>query len=224
MLQSDMAKSVEVKVILTTLRQAKIIFWDFDGVIKDSVGIKALAFEQIFSQFGKEIALKIRQHHEAHGGVSRFIKIPLYLGWANQTGDDQQVKKYCDHFADLVFQAVIDAPWVNGVKEYLGQNYQRQKFILVTATPQEEIEKILKSLEINQYFIKVYGAPFSKDKAVKESLQKYELQNNDALLVGDSESDLKAANENDVRFILRKNEFNHHLQTTFTGLTFADLK
>ena len=59
----------------------KVVFWDFDGVIKDSVGVKSDAFESIFLPFGRDVAAKVREHHEKNGGVSRHKKIPLYLAW-----------------------------------------------------------------------------------------------------------------------------------------------
>ena len=60
----------------------KILFWDFDGVIKDSVEVKTQAFFQLFEPFGELVAEKVRKHHEAHGGMSRFDKFPIYLQWA----------------------------------------------------------------------------------------------------------------------------------------------
>ena len=63
------------------IKCASIVFWDFDGVIKDSVEVKAAAFERLFLPYGAEIARRVRQHHEAHGGMSRFDKVPLYLAW-----------------------------------------------------------------------------------------------------------------------------------------------
>ncbi|MEC7219091.1 MAG: hypothetical protein VXW29_01645, partial [SAR324 cluster bacterium] len=32
----------------------KLIFWDFDGVIKDSVPLKTEAFDQLFCEYGEE--------------------------------------------------------------------------------------------------------------------------------------------------------------------------
>ena len=61
----------------------KLIFWDFDGVIKESVSIKTTAFVKLFENFGSEVTAKIKMHHEDHGGMSRFKKIPIYLRWAN---------------------------------------------------------------------------------------------------------------------------------------------
>lgn len=65
--------------VKTLIGSAELIFWDFDGVIKDSVSVKTLAFEKLFLPYGKKIAQKVKNHHEANGGVSRFEKIPLYL-------------------------------------------------------------------------------------------------------------------------------------------------
>jgi|TARA_Y100000310_G_C20511448_1_gene729077 beta-phosphoglucomutase-like phosphatase (HAD superfamily) len=35
--------------------KAKVIFWDFDGVIKDSVNVKTRAFEKLFLPFGENV-------------------------------------------------------------------------------------------------------------------------------------------------------------------------
>ena len=70
------------------VKQAQVIFWDFDGVIKDSVQVKSLAFQKIFSEYGFDVVNRVRRHHERNGGMSRFEKFPLYLSWANQTVTD----------------------------------------------------------------------------------------------------------------------------------------
>ncbi|MBD75016.1 MAG: haloacid dehalogenase, partial [Rickettsiales bacterium] len=44
---------------LDLIKKAKIIFWDFDGVIKESVSVKSDAFEKLFQPFGIEIAKKV---------------------------------------------------------------------------------------------------------------------------------------------------------------------
>ena len=63
---------------------AKAIFWDFDGVIKDSVSLKSDAFSELFSSSDKAVVNKINEHHELNGGVSRYEKIPLYLEWSGK--------------------------------------------------------------------------------------------------------------------------------------------
>ena len=45
-----------------------------------------------------------------------------------------------------------------GVREYLLAHNKNQRFVLVTATPQEEIEQILQVLDIIHCFYEVHGA------------------------------------------------------------------
>ena len=199
------------------VKEFEIIFWDFDGVIKDSVMVKSKGYEQLFLSYGKDVAERVRKHHEAHGGVSRYEKIPLYLSWVGEPADSDQVQEFCKRFSDLVQQAVINAPWVSGAKEYLKSNCSFQYFVLVTGTPQEEMEQILVALDLNQCFREVYGAPMAKSKAIKDVLKHLDCSPEKALMVGDSDSDLIAAEANRVPFLLRRTSLNQSLQKRYSG-------
>ncbi|MEO0534962.1 MAG: HAD hydrolase-like protein [Cyanobacteria bacterium P01_A01_bin.123] len=209
--------------IYKLLQSADVIFWDFDGVIKDSVTVKSAAFEHLFLPYGKAIAAQVRQHHEAHGGISRYEKMPIYLGWVGESVDELTVQKFCDRFSKLVQQAVIDSPWVPGIKPYLEANHTRQRFILVTATPQSEIIRILTALNLRDCFEQVYGAPKPKSQAVMKYLQQWQYRPDQAVLVGDSQSDLVAAQTNYVPFLLRSTPLNRSLQKTYAGPKFKEL-
>ena len=188
------------------------VFWDFDGVIKESVEVKSDAFEQLFISFGKDIAKKVRNHHEENGGISRFDKLPIYLDWAEQPLSEQLITKYAENFSQLVKQRVVDSPWVAGVLDYLQNNYKKKQFFLITATPQQEIDDILSQLDIVKYFKQVVGSPTSKIKAIKILLKRYNIDSQKAIMVGDSVSDYEAAKSNHVAFILRRTSLNKELQ------------
>ena len=82
------------------LESYKFVFLDFDGVIKDSVEVKADAFEQLFSSYGEDIVKRLRIHHEANGGVSRYEKLPLYLEWFGIRPDENTIEEFamrCRH-------------------------------------------------------------------------------------------------------------------------------
>lgn len=209
--------------IETLLRRAVLIFWDFDGVIKDSVGVKSQAFEKLFLPYGQELTNRVRRHHESNGGVSRFQKIPLYLKWAGESADIHQVDEYCLRFSALVLQAVVDAPWVPGVHEYLQRHYIDQKFVLISATPQSEIEQILEMLKISHMFCEIYGAPKTKTDIIRDVLFRLKCSKGDAVVVGDSETDMNAADKNEVPFILRKTELNHFILDKHSGPVFEKL-
>ena len=201
----------------------KLIFWDFDGVVKDSVDVKTQAFVNLFESYGARVANQVKFHHESNGGMSRFEKLPLYLRWAGEFVTRDKIRDYCDRFARMVLQAVIDAPWVPGVREYLLAYHDRQRFVLLTATPQEEIQQILQALGIAHYFLEVHGAPSPKATAIRDVLQRLQYQPEDALMVGDSETDLNAAEANQVAFLLRRTPLNQYLQNRFHGLSFDHL-
>jgi phosphoglycolate phosphatase-like HAD superfamily hydrolase len=199
-----------------------VLFWDFDGVIKDSVEVKSDAYQQLFCGFGSELAARVRAHHECHGGMSRFAKIPLYLEWAGQASSLAEIERYCELFAMAVRQAVVDSPWVAGAREYLEANHARQRFVLLTATPQEEIEDIVGTLQIAYCFQEVHGAPTAKADAIASVLDRWDLPRAQALVIGDSHSDYEAAVANGVEFLLRRTPLNITLQRRFSGLQCDD--
>lgn len=209
--------------IETVLERATHIFWDFDGVIKESLTVKARAFEQLFLPYGRAVADRVRLHHAAHGGVSRYHKLPLYLGWAGEPATADQVRDFCERFSTLVRQAVIDAAWVPGVREYLVAHHARQYFVLITATPQDEIQQIVHASGIGHCFREVHGAPTAKAVAIRQVLFRGSNRPPHALVIGDSETDLEAATANHVPFVLRCTDTNHDLQQRFQGPSFGHL-
>lgn len=201
-----------------------IVFWDFDGIIKDSVRVKTEAFVRLFSAYGPEISARVKAHHETNGGVSRYEKIPLYLTWAGLPCDQDLVNQFCLRFSEAVLDAVVDSPWVPGVKEYLLDHYECQYFVLVTATPQQEIESILDRLGIAHCFRQVHGAPMAKNDAIAAVLRVQRIDVSGVLMIGDSETDRSAADANQIPFLLRRTRINRSLQSSYCGPQFEDFR
>ena len=199
-----------------------VVFWDFDGVIKDSVDIKTHAYEQLFLNYGNKVSKWARGHHGANGGMSRFEKIPLYLRQAGIREDSVTVDSFCSKFSNLVVQKVIDSPWVPGVLDYLSRKGQSTIFVLVTATPTREIEEIVDRIGISRCFQAVFGAPCDKADIISDFMKKYSLKSNDALMIGDAKADLVAADKNSISFLLRKTSINLELQRSYIGPQFED--
>jgi len=205
------------------LDQALAVFWDFDGVVKESLEVKSVAFERLFLPDGDDVAARVRAHHERHGGMSRFQKVPLYLEWAGREPTPDLVEKYSVQFGETVRQAVIDAPWVPGVQEYLRYGRRERPFTLVTATPQAEIEAIVLALGLGECFSEIWGAPTSKNEAVAGVLRTRHLAPELCVLVGDSSADYDAAVANAVPFVLRCTRYNVELQRRHGGRSFREL-
>ena len=197
---------------LKSITRSKTLFLDFDGVIKDSVDLKGVAFEQLFLAQGKKVCERIRAHHESNGGMSRNEKLPIYLDWAGLTTQHNTLEEYSSKFSKLVKQKVIDCEWVSGIETFLHTNPFSQNFFIITATPQSEIDQIVDALGLRSCFTEVIGAPINKKDAIYKLIERYDIDKKLSVMIGDSISDYEAAIENRIDFILRKTKFNQSLQ------------
>lgn len=202
----------------------QLIFWDFDGVIKESIDVKTQAFVSLFDDYGSEVKNKVRNHHLANGGMSRFDKLPLYLRWAEQEIKEETTNEYCNRFSQLVFDGVINSDWVPGSESYLKLNSYNQRFILVSATPQEELELILEKLNLKECFNDIFGSPKSKKDAIAEILNSTNTNPDKSLMIGDAQVDIDAAQDNNVPFLLRLHLNNESFFSNYKGETIKDFR
>lgn len=188
-----------------------LIFWDFDGVIKESVSVKTDAYVELFTPYGNDICKQVRKHHLANGGMSRYDKIPLYLKWARLEQNDTEIQNFCDKFSSIVKDKVIASAWVPGVEKFLKKNKENYIFVLISATPQRELEEICKTLKLTEVFCKIYGAPEPKSKLIKVNMLYYEVDASSCIMIGDAQADIDAAQDNNIDFILRRHQENLQL-------------
>ena len=179
-----------------------VIIFDFDGVIAQSVNIKTEAFAKLYESYGNDIVKKVVQHHLANGGMSRFEKFMIYHGdYLGIELADQQILELNEQFSNLVVDKVVKAPYILGAYEFIKKYYQKFPFFIVSATPQNEIEKIVKLKGLNKYFIKVLGSPSLKDNNINRLISDYKLNISEICFIGDSINDYKAAKKTGVKFI-----------------------
>lgn len=201
----------------------KAIFFDFDGVIAESVDIKTEAFAKLFEKEGKKIVEKVVDYHLSNTGVSRFEKFRyIYKEILKRSLGNDEFQNLCSKFANLVAEEVVRSPYVKGAVEILEYCSSRFKCYIVSATPQEEIELIIKRRNIYHFFKAVYGAPTKKADAVREIIQKEVIDPAKAVYIGDGLSDYMAAKDNNVIFIARINN-NESIFTNTECLKIKDL-
>ena len=192
---------------LTWLQKYRLVFWDFDGVIKESVDVKAEAFRDLFLPWGKAVADQVVTHHLANGGMPRREKIEHALQqFTGVVPQPAEVDALAERFGSLVRQKVVDAAWVPGADKLLRGNPCAQRFVLLTATPQQEIEWILGQLGMAGTFEAVFGSPSKKADAMRQMLARLGLATADAVFIGDSINDLDAAAACGVTFVLRETD------------------
>lgn len=198
----------------------KGIIFDFDGVIVDSIQAKTDGFVHLYKKYGKAIVSEVIKHHELNGGVSRFEKIKFYHeSLLNKKISNQEIKILSNQFSLYVVNRVVKAPYILGALKFIQQNFNKIKLFISTGTPTEEINKILIARKIKNYFIDVFGSPASKDSHIIKIQSKYNLKSDELIFFGDSKTDLDAATNNKIPFILIENSFNRDLLKIYEGKT-----
>ena len=182
----------------------KAIIFDFDGVILESLDTKTKAFEKLYEPYGSTVSKKVVKHHLENGGISRFDKIEFYhRNYLDKIINDKKVKQLANNFSELVLNEIIQVPFVKGAKQFIKNNYQRYLMFISSATPIDELNYICRKRMISTYFKGVYGSPDSKSKHITSIIKNWSLNKNEMIFIGDSLSDLHAAEAHNLTFIGR---------------------
>ena len=180
-----------------------IIILDFDGVILESVSVKTEAFRTLFS-FAPEYVEEIVQFHKDNGGMSRFDKFRYIFDHILKSElDPDTFTALSKKFSILVFQSVINAPFVPGAREFLEHWSAKIPLYIVSATPEPELKEIVQKRNLTLFFRNVYGAPRKKAECISEIYTTSGMPASDILFVGDALNDLAAARASGVKFIGR---------------------
>lgn len=177
------------------------VFLDVDGVLIDSVDVKGDVFVEVFADFPNS-AEPVLAFHRAHGGLTREIKIRQILELlGDQSPSESEVSDRASHFATLVVERVVQAPEIPGTHTFLQEWSNRCPFYAVSATPDEELQRIMVARGLMPYFRKVRGWPPQKSGLISQEVASGGFEASRCLLVGDSDEDYQAANRASVHFI-----------------------
>ncbi|MEP5338903.1 MAG: HAD hydrolase-like protein [Algibacter sp.] len=199
------------------------IFFDFDGVIAESVSAKTDAFREMYLQYGDEIANKVVDYHINHGGVSRYDKFRYWeKTFFGKDISDERVMEMAQEFSKLVLRRVIDSDEVPGVNAFIKKYCNTLSFWIITGTPTSEIEIIAKERGLTDSFIGIHGSPENKRYWTEHLLKKHNLKREETLFLGDATTDQDAASFSKLHFALRVNEENQGLFINFKGDRFKD--
>ncbi len=195
--------------IFPKLLNYKLIIWDFDGVIKSSNEAKSSSFTDLFVDIDQKVKKKIEYHHYQNGGVSRYKKIPIYLSYNGISVTQENIDFYAQKFSNIVVRKVIESEWVPGIPKVfdLIENEGFSKNVILSATPQSELEFIIEKLKIGKYFIEIIGTSSNKSLNILRLLESNSIQPNECVFIGDSYSDYKASLTSNIDFIYRSNDF-----------------
>ena len=180
----------------------KTIFWDFDGVILNSMKIKGDGFVELFKHYDKKYVDAIEKYHYAHGGVSRFDKIRYFYEKIIQKNiDENEINFLADKFSNIIQKKLFNKEnLISDTIEFIQKHYKNYNFHIVSGAEHNELNTLCKHFEIYGYFKTIDGSPTKKNILVKRILEKYNYKPKESVLIGDALSDYKAAEDNNIDF------------------------
>lgn len=190
---------------------AQAVLFDFDGVILESAGIKTQAFRDLFADRGEHLPA-ILEHHLQNLGVSRFEKFAwIYRELLREPLSEELSSELGERYSELALAQTLSCPMVEGARETLSWLRGRALAFVASATPQEELELIVRRRGLAELFDEVHGSPRAKPAICADLLERHGLGPNEAVLVGDGLSDYRAAEAVGIRFVLRETEAQREL-------------
>ena len=201
----------------------KNIFFDFDGVIAESVSAKTDAFEEMYLPYGKDIASKVVDYHKLHGGVSRYEKFKYFhKEFLNEVINQEKVNELAIQFSNIVLEKVINSDEVLGANYFIKKYHTKFQFWVITGTPTTEIELIAEKRKLTSFFIGLHGSPKNKRYWTEYLIEKHKLNRDEIIFLGDATTDIDAANFSKTHFALRENDENKEIFKDYKGHRFND--
>lgn len=178
------------------------MFFDFDGVILDSVEIKVEAFRDMYAQYGRSVVEAVERYQRLHGGVGRARKFEHFESdLLGQPATPDRIEALCDEYSRRVEEKVTACPWIAGARQFLEAWSARLPMYVISGTPEEELLRIARRRGVRGHFRIMRGSPTTKDDAIREFLTDGPYAPDRTVMIGDSLTDLEAARATDTRFI-----------------------
>jgi phosphoglycolate phosphatase-like HAD superfamily hydrolase len=171
----------------------KVIVFDFDGTLIDSNQLKYDAFFELFPPDDphKKIVIEVLHKYveESRYVILREILNRIDSKRANEYDLDYKVQELADKYNKIVVGGVKccrEIPGAGKALEYLSKKY---KLYLSSTTPEEDLKVIVKQRGWDSYFQDISGYPKRKSGTLVGIIDREGISTDEALVVGDGESD-----------------------------------
>ena len=188
---------------LPDLAGLQAVIFDFDGVVLESADLKTQAFLEVFADV-PEHREAILEHHLAHLGFSRFEKFRwIYRNLLERPLGEAEEEALGERYAEVVRRKILACPFVPGALELLQGLGDKAAFV-ASGTPQDELRWVVGERGLEPYFDEVWGSPTHKPEIIEGILARKGYARNRVLMLGDGESDYRAAQATDILFVARE--------------------
>jgi phosphoglycolate phosphatase len=162
----------------------KLIVFDYDGVIVDSFKNVHEAYKVIAEKMGKICPEDLEEFRKFYGYS--------YIGLRKRMGIREEENKE----SEIIYREEMEkqSPEIfDGISKVIENLSGKYKLVLVSSSPKSDIVRMLKEFGITNYFELVIASeelkPFNKTGAFLEVLEKYSLEPEEVIAIGDRNID-----------------------------------
>jgi len=193
----------------------KLIMFDLDGTLVDSIPDLTAALNQMLSSLGREPAaledVRIWVGNGARTLVRRALANAMEHGSISETETEQALSLFMTAYANAHTQSRL-YPGVLPTLKWLHK--QQVELALVSNKPEQFIAPLLDQFKIGRYFRWIIGGdtvaqPKPSPAALLFVLQMAGVKAEEALFIGDSCNDVRAAQAARVRCVALSYGYNH---------------
>ncbi len=184
----------------------RAIVFDFDGVILESANIKTEAFLELYAAYPEKLSA-IRDYHITNAGISRYVKFEnIQKNILGLPYTEEDKKRVSAEFERLTRERIFRCAQVPGAEALLQGLRGKTLRIVGSGTPQAELELIVATRKMGDWFEELWGTPRLKADILRDVMARHKLSPQQVLMVGDGMSDYEAARETGTRFLARETE------------------
>ncbi len=186
------------------MEHCRALFFDFDGVLVESLDVKIKAFRKLYASYGDSVVRQAVDYYVRETGVPRIRRFRhCHKHLLEQELSNDEAQALSDRFGGMVEDLVVSCDGVAGAPEFLERFSDTIPCFVVSATPDSELKRILRRRRMNHFFAAAYGSPPDKPETLATVLAARRLRGADTIMVGDGLADYRAATKNGIRFIGR---------------------
>lgn len=186
------------------------IFWDFDGVILNSMVVRDQGFVEVLKDYDDRDVEELLAFHRKNGGLSRYVKFTHFFEniIEDQSFGGKDLKFYTDEFSRIMKKLLTNpelliSDSVDFIKRCHSEGIPMH---IVSGSDGNELRYLCAELGIASYFLSINGSPTPKTDLVSNVLDEYKYAAKECVLIGDSINDYDAAEKNGLRFKGYNNE------------------
>jgi len=171
-------------------RPIDLLMFDFDGTLTDSIPAAVESIQAMQKQLG--LPHKTNEEISSHVGYGEEPLVSGSIGSKDKTLVEKAMAAYFEIYLKNGIYIVKPYPHIHEMLEHF-----KDKIIIIISNKKHDfIEKILKNIGLFDYFKEIYGGDTSPclkpDPCMINSIiQKYSIQKNRALFIGDMTIDVE---------------------------------